>query len=355
MSLWQAQPPVPNCIPYTPYTPGMGTTYNPQLLIPPRHFVETINYFNSFFYLPGSDYLVAWASTIITAWPSWAYVCFYWDANTGNYLGRSPIIDFAYISSAATGSYGLIYARQVVWLILSVLWNQPVADGNFQVDISTWSPNPELNNILVNQDDKAIIGVQDWFLEVWGYGGTPQKLGALRLPDSLGYLAFQDRQYCWIITHGGLVLKCNYAKLRYEMVSSVQNPSADAINYLVAYDTFRSRVVVLRQRPDAADGSCQCQLEFYRPISVVTGLTDPVPVSPLRAGSTVHFDAALIGDAGEGLPYAPITAQLATPAHGQLLSPAAPTTLNGAVAFDYFAGTAGEDTLQLSADVVDGS
>lgn len=99
MSLWQAQPPVPNCIPYTPYTPGMGTTYNPQLLIPPRHFVETINYFNSFFYLPGSDYLVAWASTIITAWPSWAYVCFYWDANTGNYLGRSPIIDFAYISS----------------------------------------------------------------------------------------------------------------------------------------------------------------------------------------------------------------------------------------------------------------
>ena len=306
MSLWQAQPPVPNCIPYTPYTPGMGTTYNPQLLIPPRHFVETINYFNSFFYLPGSDYLVAWASTIITAWPSWAYVCFYWDANTGNYLGRSPIIDFAYISRRGDRELwphlrpasGLAHPLRA---LESTGGGRQLSDGHK----APGAPNPELNNILVNQDDKAIIGVQDWFLEVWGYGGTPQKLGALRLPDSLGYLAFQDRQYCWIITHGGLVLKCNYAKLRYEMISSVQNPSADAINYLVAYDTLRSRVVVLRQRPDAADGSCQCQLEFYRPISVVTGLTDPVPVSPLRAGSTVHFDAALIGDAGEGFALRP--------------------------------------------------
>jgi hypothetical protein len=358
MSLWPAADPV---TPIITYQDGSGQplpwfVYNPGLIAPPRHYWESLSSFKNFFYEPSSDRLVAFATMSCIQWPGWEVAGFFWDAGTGAFLGRasSGAINLAWSSQAGLGSYGGIYCRYIVWIIQQVDPLTLSYNGGFTIDMAAWTPNPMFNYALVNQDDKLIIGVQDWFLSVWSYEGTPRQLGQIRIPDGLGYLAYQDRQNCWIITHGGIIAKCNYQKLRWEMLSSVQNPVSDATNYLCAYDTRRSRLVVLRQRPDAADGACQCQLEFYRPLSRMVSLTDPVPVTPLRAGSRMRFAAQLLGDGGEGLAGAYVTAQLASPAHGQVAAPLATARQGGALAFDYVAPEAGADTLQLSTTIQDG-
>ena len=160
--------------------------------------------------------------------------------------------------------------------------------------------------------------------------------------------------HLWLVTQDGLIAKANYRLGRWEMLSTVQDPAPDALNYLCAFDAKRNRLAIFRQRPDAADGACQCQIEFYRPLCRVGRLTDPVPVSPLRAGTKVHLVAHLVGDSGEGIGGYLVNGELLDPAQGTLLTPVAGTELCGAVTFKYQAPAAVEDTLKISATIVDG-
>jgi hypothetical protein len=96
-------------------------------------------------------------------------------------------------------------------------------------------------------------------------------------------------------------------------------------------------------------------LEFYRPLYQVAGLTDPVPVTRLRAGEKVLFVAHLYGDNGEGVSPYTVNAAMEEPVEGRLLTPFSGTELNGAATFRYQAPAAGcTEKLKLSTTVTDG-
>jgi hypothetical protein len=230
--------------------------------------------------------------------------------------------------------------------------------GGWSVDPATWNPSTILRYALVNREDNLIAGVGSWYLEVWDISGTPTRRALLRLPYTLGYMCWESRNILWVITKTGIICKADYKRNppRWEMMSKVQDPSPDAINYLIAFDTKRNRVVVLRQRPDAEDGSCQCQLEFYWPLVKILGLTDPVPVGRHRAGDKTEFVTHLYGDTGEGVPPFVVRAVLRPPAQGTLLKKESTSQVNGAVSFLYEAPPmAGQDEITVSAEINDGT
>ena len=143
---------------------------------------------------------------------------------------------------------------------------EPATNG-WWVDPYTWNPKSIYGYAVVNRIDNLLAAAANWTLDCWrNISTTPERFAQLRLPNVLNYLAYESRNYCWVITQDGVICKADYQIPRWEMISTVQNPEADALKYFITYDTKRKRVVVFRQRPDAADGACQHQLEFYYPM-----------------------------------------------------------------------------------------
>ncbi|MHB9075247.1 MAG: hypothetical protein ACYC6G_17205 [Desulfobaccales bacterium] len=340
------------CMSYPAWNGVVPTFFYKQYLVtPPRIYSEQISRLTQFFYEGGTDKYVAYAWLDIINWPGWSTCRYTWDAETGAFLGKqSQNIVMNYVNRAGNGSFGKIFATFTSGSsVQEVTWDSLAYVGGWQANPGTWSPGRIFSHIVVNLQDGLLVGVNGSSLETWNINGTPTLLSTLRIPYGVGYLAFEDRQSCWIITTNGFILKANYRVPRWEMLSGVQNPSADATGYLAAFDTKRKRLGVLRLRPNNTDGACQNQIEIYRPIYRVAGLTEPVPVSPLRADERVHFVAHLYGDAGEGVAGYMVNADLGPDPLGQLLTPASSSELNGALTFRYQAPGAGEDTLHLSA------
>ena len=347
------------CIIYHPWD-GVGPLihYNDYRVTTPRIYDESLNSIRHFFYDPGADKLVGFAQFNTYKWPSWAVWRYEWDPISGADLNRIPsnIFAMSWANRAGAGSYNAIYTTWNTNYKISQVNASTLApdSGMWEIDPWTWNPQRVFNFAVVNRENKVIAGIAFWYLETWDISGTPTLKGQLRLPQSTGYLSYEDRRHCWIITQNGLIAKANYQIPRWEMLSSVQDPSPDAITYLCAFDTKRKRLAVFRQRPDAEDGACQCQIEFYYPLYRVAGLTEPVPVSRLRAGDLVRFVAHLYGDTGEGVASYLLNGELLEPVTGQLLTPVSGAELCGGSIFRYRAPAACTDTLKISATITDG-
>lgn len=358
MALWPVQT-VQNCIPYTPWAgEEYNFMYNLYLIQPPRTFQESVAYMKGFFYEPSNDYLVAYAMLNTVRWPGWAVDCFYWDAGTGTYVGRvgaGGSFSFSWANHPASGDLNKVYTTMNSGpQIYEVPWNSlSPAAGGWSANPSTWTPSRLFSHAVVNRGDGLLCGVSGVALEVWDLNSGPSLRTSLRLPEGLGYLAYEDRDRVWMVTSSGLVAKADYKLGRWEALTSIQNPSSDATGYFCAFDTKRKRFVVLRQRPDAADGSCQCQLEFYRPLIMSTMLTDPVPVTPLRQGENVQFVSHLVGAVGEGVVGYLANAFLMDPPTGQCLTPQVRSELGGKITVQYRSAGQGQDILALSANITE--
>ena len=337
-----------------------GWVYNEHLITPPRLYQEAIFSIPAFFYLPGNDLLVSfmWFSTIY--WPSWTHERLEWHAGTGEFIKRTSVTIWGsvYSRGPVLGSYQSIYSTHIdAYNVYEVDW-QTLVPRSWH-----WTcPKPISYYALINREDDQALCASSWYIDAYRMS-TQTKTGSLRLPSPSPALAWESRTHAWVITDSGLILKLNYgaSQPRWELMSGVQNPSPDALGYRIAFDTRRNRVAVLRWRPDAEDGACRAEIEFYRPLVKVAadGLTDPVPVTPIRAGEKARFVAHLHGEQGEGLGAYFINAGLGSPATGNLVTPVAPTLVSGEAVFGYTApldGGGKQDTLILNASIAqDGS
>jgi len=323
--------------------------YNGYLVACPRHYVQTITDIPNFFYEPGEDRIIAHIVLATTYWPGWDARRYEFSAEDGSWVNREKVLnrdpdtftglDGLYWTGAATmGSYNKIYAcRNSETKIREVSWRtgNPVP-GGWWVDPYTWYPKSIYRFAVVNRVDGVIGGVSGWVLDCWkDIGSVPVRFGQLRLPNVLDYLAYESRRYCWGITRDGVIVKMDYLIPRYEMISLVQNPTPGAKGYRITFDTKRKQVVVFRWLPDAQDGACQCRLEFYYPVPKPAVLTQPVPVTPLKAGERVVLVSHLVGDGGEGLTPYNLEAEMKPPVEGLLRTPVSGTELNGRASFVY--------------------
>jgi len=358
MSLWHIRT-IPECIAYIDHgkcynTPPSGWYegqwwYNGYLVTCPRHYRQTINSIPNFFYEPGADKIIAHIILSTTYWPGWDARRYEFSAEDGSWVNREAVLNrdpdtftgiwgAAWTRAATMGSFNKIYAcRNSETKIREISWRSadPV-NGGWYVDPWTWNPKSTYNFAVVNRVDNILAGVSSWTLDCWkNIDSTPQKYGTLRLPNMLDYLAYESRRNCWGITKDGAILKIDYQIPRYEGISLVQNPSPGAKGYRITFDTKRKQVVVLRWLPDATDGTCQCRLEFYYAVSKPAILTQPVPVTPLKAGERIMLVSHLVGDGGEGLTPYNIEAEMVPPVEGYLRTPVSGTELNGQACFVY--------------------
>ncbi|MBM4286890.1 MAG: hypothetical protein FJ135_01860 [Deltaproteobacteria bacterium] len=339
--------------------------YNPWLVTCPRHFQQTTSSIGHFYYDPGADMLRAIILYNTTYWPSWDAQRLDFVAETGEWFNREAVLarqvfvgvwGTAWTGKATMGSYNKIYAPMKTSTEikeLNSLTMEAVA-GGWSVNPYTWNPKSQYGFAVVNRVDNLLAGVGSWTMDCWsGIDATPVRFGQLRLPNVLDYLAYENRNYCWGITKDGVIVKADYKIPRWEMISTVQNPAADARGYAITFDTRRKRVVVFRWRQDAADGACQNQLEFYYPMVNPARLTQPVPVTSLRAGNRIILVSHLIGDAGEGLSPYTVEGEMAAPVEGQLITPFTNTERSGKAAFQYQAPPDGPvtETLKINTTV----
>uniref|UniRef100_A0A7C3Z0V1 Uncharacterized protein n=1 Tax=Desulfobacca acetoxidans TaxID=60893 RepID=A0A7C3Z0V1_9BACT len=343
-----------------------GLIYNGHLITCPRHYKQTTNDVANFFYEPGNDRLIAHLLLNTTYWPGWDARRYEFDAETGKWLNRDSVLNrssdswigiwgAAWTRDATMGSFNKIYAcRNSETAIREISWRsaEPV-EGGWWVDPYTWNPKSIYSFAVVNRVDGLLAAASSWTLDCWrNIGTTPERFAQLRLPNVLNYLAYESRRNCWGITRDGIIVKADYQIPRWEMTSQVQNPAADARGYYITYDTKRKQAVVFRWLPDAADGACRSQLEFYYPVVKATLLTQPVPVTSLKAGERVMLVSHLVGDAGEGVTPYTVEGELLPPAEGYLATPVSGTEFNGRACFIYQAPwQTCTETLKVSANI----
>lgn len=319
---------------------------------------------SDFFYDPGSDRLIyhSWFDKPL------AFKRYDFDAATGLQLGELygvPMAGFVsklhYITDVrnmTTGSYGKIYAWRAVFAEKYVSYEiDPItlmpATGGYVLYPYYWTGNRIYFGSVINREDNIYLGIVGKYLELWrNINSTPVRYAVLLFPSDISYVAYESRNYCWVILKNGIIAKIDYQIPRYEMISQVDDPGLSTLNYMVTFDTKRHRVVVFRERPNAWDGACQHQLEIYYPMVKPYVITQPVPVTSLRGGNRVLLAANLIGDAGEGMTPYTVHGGMVPPVEGRLVTPFAVTGLNGQVCFQYQAPNAAcTETLQLSVTV----
>jgi hypothetical protein len=343
--------------------------YNPALMTCPKHYLQgQSSSVPKFIYDPGDDKYKAFFGLSSTYWPSWDAQRAEWYAETGEWansvawLARSTwvgVFGMSYSNRPGMGSFNKIYSTMnsttAIWEVdpNSLL---TVTNG-WHVDpyYGGWNPRSIYNHAVVNRQDGYLIGGSSWTLDHWrNLNGTPERFATTRLPNTLAYMCYENRNYLWFITSDGVICKMDYKIPRYEMISTVQNPESISTGYAIAFDSKRKRVAVLRTMPDAVDGACQHQLEIYSPLVVATGMTDPVPVSSLKTGKQITFVSHVIGDAGEGVTPFTVNANMADPVEGRLINAFSGTELNGRVSHRYQApNEACTETLQLDVTVED--
>lgn len=352
------------CLTYEPYTGGSSTLfpaylYNPWLITPPRQYQESLQPAKHFFYEPNGDHLVLLGMEYYIFWPGWRVVRYVWNSEDGSLAGdqSGPQTGAPYwiswTASTETGGFGKIYAcgnsytyvQEVDWRTLA-----PVSGGFRTCD---WPDHPVFRHAVVNRTHRLLAGATSWELEVWDYQ-TPTKLGTLRLPYLLSDLAYENDDLLWAVHQNGLLSKIDYRQRRFETLTRIKAPDPEDLNYLAAFDSKRKRLVIFRHKPDAADGACRCQLEFYRPHPRPVLLTDPVPIAPLRVGKESQFISQVTGDGGEAVTSQLITASLIDPVQGRMLSTSTSTGQDGAAGLRYQASNEpATDTLQVSVTVPD--
>ena len=371
MSLWLLKTVAPcmsyadngKCYQHTPPLWGPdGLIYNGSLVTCPRHYKQATQSVSHFYFAPGAgpkgeDYLRAIVSFRTTYWPGWDVQRLDFDAESGQQVGQEwvGIWGQAWTGKATLGSYNAIYACMNSSTVINQVSSATVepVSGGWSVNPYTWNPKSIYFMAVVNRQDNLLAAVSSWTLDCWkNIATTPERFAQMRLPNTLGYMAYESRNYCWIITKDGVILKADYQVPRWEMISRVNKPEVTATDFLITFDTRRKRVVVFRVRPDAEDGACQHQLEFYYPMVSPAQLTQPVPVTSLKANKRIILAAHLIGEAGEGVTPYTVNGQMALPVAGRLITPFSGTELNGRVCFQYQApDEACEETLQLDVTV----
>lgn len=371
MALWHLRTVAP-CFEYIDhgrcYSSGPRWAVHGELVTCPRHFEQSIRYPLRFFYEPGNDVLVLHLVMNEAGIPGWSGVRYEFNPDTGEWTNRDEVLSRspnAYFSSwgslvnrnATMGGFNKIYANywatNYTSLVLEIDWQfgNPVP-GGWSCDPYQWD-NKSIYPFSVVNRLGHFVGGNGNFLDCWrNIDTSPEKFGSLTIPGTISYLAYESRNYCWLITKSGLILKADYLIPRWEMTSQVRSPAPDAKGYCITFDTKRKQVVVFCWRPDAADGACQSQLEFYYPMVGAANLTEPVPVTSLRANNRILFVSHLVGDAGEGLTPYTVEGELVEPAEGELLTPFAATELNGRTTFVYQApDVACTETLRLKVKV----
>jgi hypothetical protein len=352
------------CWPVPPlYAGGVGIyhyIYGRRLVTCPRHYQESTKLNGiKFFYDPGADKYRAFFNLETMFWPGWGQRRYDFLASTGQQTledaAYQSIINMPYTNMVSMGSYNALYATKNSEYLVRQVDPKSLATGIWSCDPWSWTPRSLYAFAIVNRVDGYFAGVSSWVIDHWrNLNSTPTKFAVTRLPSTLSYMCYENRNYLWIICKDGTICKVDYQIPRYEMISTVQNPESDALGFAIAYDTKRKRICVLRIRPDAADGACQHQLEFYTPMIKATYLTAPVPINSLRSGNKVTFVSHLRGDAGEGATPYTVNAELAEPDIGRLSTPFSGTELSGRVSHQYLApNDPCTDTIELSVEITE--
>ncbi len=362
MSLHLIQTTVP--IVYELCQPGDGSIYNAFLCTPPRIYVEQFIHtagaaFLNFWYDQNKDRYILTAQVDYARWPSWRVNKYELHPETGLVTEQALGIPSGIITFTDTfqnGDFNKVYA-------LARTGDRRIAEVNPDTLALSLTPVvlpadvglPFFTQYVLNRRE-SIVGVTNNFsLEVHNYA-TSTKLSTIAIPMAdFSDIAYEDNARAWGIgvsqDSTTTVMKFDYTVNAQVLgVTALQPSVLSDLNSRVAYDSKRKVLAIFRQHVEAVDGAATHELSFFKPFMVSTGLTDPVPVTPLTPGNTTTFVAHLLGDRGEAGQLKKVT--ISNSGDGTVLQTSVSPRSNGSIVFQYLAGPdPGTDTITLSVDI----
>jgi hypothetical protein len=336
--------------------------YQPTYCNDPREFREELTSILGFWYNPIIDRYVIVGTLGQTAWPGWRINN--WEIHPETGLETNVTRDMAgavglfWTRSWNAGDFNKVYALRIVptreVAEIDPVTLVPKTTPVFKED--DLSPKPFMKNFVLNRADGLVLVDTTATLEVHDYtaAGTTL-LGSLASPSlTLTDMSYEDNERAWTVALNvdgtTMVGKVNYKNFKYEALTRLQPGDLPDTDAAIAYDGKRKTVAIFRLRPPDTNGAAIHKLEIYKPFSVATNLTEPVPVTPVVKGEVATFSAHVYGDGGEVGQLKPVT--VTNTGDGTILQSTVTPKSNGAITFQYLAGdNPGTDTIKIEADL----
>lgn len=359
MSLSLLQSTVP--VEYEECLPGDGAVYNSYLCTPPRIYREEIQPTGilGFWYDETKDRFILLVRMSFALWPSWRINSYEIHPETGlvtaQSLGRT-ISGVLFHGPYTGGDFRRVYANTLAGAVANVDPTTLVVDASNPLVTSADVDGAAISRFVLNQTDRTIVLGRTGHVAVWNYV-TNTRLGRISLPELfVNDLAYEDNDRCWAVIAPTLslsnpgIVKLNYKKFVPELYTTLQPSDPVDVNTRIAYDSKRKNLGVFRQRANASDGAATHALEIYKPYSLPTTLTDPVPVQSVVVNQISTITANLVGDRGEVGQVKAVS--VSNDGAGFILQPTVTPRVNGSITFQYqAAATLGDDTITLGVDL----
>lgn len=344
--------------------------YNAHLVTSPRIYKEEIASIEGFYYDIARDKYVLVALMDQIFYPSWKYTRFDFSPETGLQVSREDFeggaIGFAWTTGYENGDWKKVYAHRIF------------SPNNAIVEVRNTIPEPtsfQLNNPIVQDSDVGGLAMNTFVLSrenniiafsdgnghfVYRFNyNTGSQLTSIRIPEQgMRDMAYENNELAWGLMNdngssgGFAVAKFNFISPKFQMYSRVP-PSASGTDQdaSIAFDSVRKSLAVFRKRAADSTGAAQHIIDIYKPIEVPTDITDPVPVTHIKANSRGTLVAHVIGEKGTGGGNRAVKVTN-TNASATLKHPTTVSQLNGSVVIPYDAPDGNStDTITLSVTV----
>lgn len=357
---------------WIPFPPGAETGYHGWCGTGQQYF-ESILLFDSFVYDAAIDRYRFITANNIANWPSWEYSTSIIHPETGAEEERIPLVGYAvahaWTGPCYNGGLNKIYAWRIEGKIVEVM----LPDG---IPTQTMLDNPLVTVTQVPALSASNFGFAlsperkmftllsgTYGIVTYDYSTSPTATQVSRwpFPESFGWsVGYESDERCWMLFSGSIygssndarqtLLKYNYLLNRMELCTELQSAGAPDRMAMVAWDTKRKKLGVVRIKNDEPTGKHNNAFEIYSPHVAITQVTVPVNLKPMSKLATVPLVSHILGTKGEvgGLKEVTISA---SPTATLIKTPKQVTEANGRVEFEIIPPIAGaSESISVSYD-----
>ena len=229
-------------------------------------------------------------------WPSWARFRWEFDAETGAFLRRDTAPGGYYAQDIYQGTGGELWLKLVTGP-LQLLGPDDQPSGVTLLPATFGAIT--FRAVLVDRLNNRIVMTPDVdrILEVRALD-TGALLHTLQVPSRPRDICYEEGSRCYVLTDSRDLFILDYLAGRWFGAVKLTSLSGDTAR--IAWDRRYRRLLAIEQVP-TPNYLNQVGISGFAMRPVITHLCTPIPLTRLRAGTTVPVLVKAVGDLGEGL------------------------------------------------------
>jgi hypothetical protein len=249
------------------------------------------------------DVVVTTAITDQRAYPSYQFMRWAFNVNTGGFLEYGAFVGSAYAEDVNQGAGGELYLSYVTGPVYPL---GPAPDYELQTaDVilpATYGYTDFTNGLFFDRTrNRAVFGGQsgDKHLRVFNFT-TGTLIREVVVPAAVLNIVHDEGSRIFALLSNKTVVSADYETGQF--YSYVRLPQITNVTYArIAWHKVLRRLLVIEKTADNVDGSCTTFIRGYRYSAVPVHVCKPVPLTRLRNGKRSKVLCKQVGDLSEGI------------------------------------------------------